>query len=588
MKAPNVVFIITDDQGYGDLHCHGNQDIHTPELDQLHAESVRLTDYHVGPTCAPARAGLLTGRYCNCTGVWHTIAGRSLLRRDETTMADLFRAAGYRTGLFGKWHLGDNYPFRPHDRGFDEALYHGGGGVSQAPDYWRNDYFDDTYFQNGQPERCTGYCTDVWFREGLAFIERNRHQPFFCYIATNAPHGPLNVPARYVEPYQGRMSEERARFYGMIGCIDENVGALRRRLGELDLARNTILIFMTDNGTATGCRLDANGYVVDGFNAGMRGVKGSEYDGGHRVPLFMHWPAGGLSQGRDVTPLTAHIDMLPTLADLCGFPERVPANVHGRSLVPILSMHSAKADASVADRSAWSARTVVTDSQRVAHPIKWRKSATMTERWRLINGSELYDIKADPEQRRDVASEHPDVVNRLRADYESWWALVSERFSEEIPIVIGHENEPETRLSSHDWHNEEGMCPWNQGQIRRGMVSTGHWAIDVTKDGMYRVELRRWPRELASTLTQGPGAEPDPDVGVDPKALGWYVGGVALKLRSACLNVAEHSKRLALRGDEAGATFTVRLSKGPTTLEAWFEDAEGQTIGAYYVYVRPQ
>jgi arylsulfatase A-like enzyme len=186
MARPNVVFVITDDQGYGDLGCHGSDVIRTPNVDRLHAEGVRLTDYHVGPTCAPARAGLMTGRFCNCTGVWHTIGGRSLLRRDETTIADVLRAGGYRTGMFGKWHLGDNYPFRPHDRGFDEALYHRGGGVSQAPDHWRNDYFDDTYMRNGVPEPCEGYCTDVWFREGTRFIERcidgRPGQLFFCYI----------------------------------------------------------------------------------------------------------------------------------------------------------------------------------------------------------------------------------------------------------------------------------------------------------------------------------------------------------------------------------------------------------------------
>jgi arylsulfatase A-like enzyme len=193
--------------------------------------------------------------------------------------------------MFGKWHLGDNYPFRPHDRGFDEALYHRGGGVSQAPDHWRNDYFDDTYMRNGTPEPCEGYCTDVWFREGTRFIERcideRPGQPFFCYISTNAPHGPLNVPERYVEPYRGKVPDGRARFYAMIECIDENVGRLRTRIRELGIARDTLFIFMTDNGTASGCDLDKQGFVTGGYNAGMRGVKGSEYDGGHRVPFIM-------------------------------------------------------------------------------------------------------------------------------------------------------------------------------------------------------------------------------------------------------------------------------------------------------------
>ena len=191
---PNVVLVVTDDQGYGDLGCHGNPILRTPNLDALYRRSVRLTDFHVGPTCAPTRASLMTGRYCNRTGVWHTIMGRSLLRRDEVTMADVFAAGGYRTGIFGKWHLGDNYPYRPQDRGFHEVLIHGGGGVGQTPDAWGNDYFDDTYLHNGTPEKFSGYCTDVWFDGAMRFIEDNRDRPFFAYLATNAPHSPYRVP----------------------------------------------------------------------------------------------------------------------------------------------------------------------------------------------------------------------------------------------------------------------------------------------------------------------------------------------------------------------------------------------------------
>ena len=586
MARPNVVFVITDDQGYGDLGCHGNDVIRTPNVDRLHSEAVRLTDYHVGPTCAPARAGLMTGRYCNCTGVWHTIGGRSLLRRDETTIADVLRGAGYRTGMFGKWHLGDNYPFRPHDRGFDEALYHRGGGVSQAPDHWRNDYFDDTYFRNGSPERCEGYCTDVWFREGTRFIEdcakrgagngsgESDAQPFFCYISTNAPHGPLNVPERYVEHYRESVPEPRARFYGMIECIDENVGRLRAKLEELGIARDTIFIFMTDNGTANGCDLDSRGFVTGGYNAGMRGVKGSEYDGGHRVPFIMRWPSGDLTGGRDVSRLTAHVDILPTLAELCGASDKLPEGVHGKSIAPLLRGPTPE----------WSERCVVTDSQRVEHPIKWRKSATMSERWRLVNGAELYDIKADPEQRTDVAADHAETVAELRGRYEEWWALVSERFDEEIPIVVGSDREPVTCLSSHDWHNEESNCPWNQGQIRKGMVATGHWAIDVAEAGTYSVELRRWPREAGWALTEGPGDEGPPSEGIDESSTGWYVGGEALAIASAHLAIAGHEMSSEVDPAAPGAAFRVELPAGRATLEAWFELEDATHVGAYYVY----
>ena len=228
-KRPNVVFILTDDQGYGDLGCHGNEVINTPNIDRIHGDGIRFTDYHVGTTCAPTRSGLLTGHYCNSAGVWHTIGGRSLLREDEWTLADALNEAGYHTGHFGKWHLGDSQPFRPHERGFDRSVYHAGGKIGDTGDPWGNDYFDDTFFVNGVPEKFDGYCTDVFFREGIRFIEEHAAEPFFCYIATNAPHGPLNIEDSYVEPYRADTPHEnRARFYGMITNIDENIGTSRK------------------------------------------------------------------------------------------------------------------------------------------------------------------------------------------------------------------------------------------------------------------------------------------------------------------------------------------------------------------------
>ncbi|MDA0709934.1 MAG: arylsulfatase [bacterium] len=481
-KKPNVVFVITDDQGYGDLGCHGNDTLQTPHIDHLYSESLRFTNFHVGPTCAPTRAGLLTGRYCNCTGVWHTIGGRSLLRADETTLADFFKAAGYRTGMFGKWHLGDNYPFHPHNRGFDEALYHGGGGVHQTPDYWGNTYFNDTYFRNGQPESFRGYCTDIWFDEAMSFIDRSGDDPFFCYVPTNAPHSPFNVPDPYRELYdQADIPDARKRFYGMITNIDENVGRLRRYLQMKQLDRDTLFIFMTDNGTAAGCQFDADGFVSDGYNAGLRGQKGSEYDGGHRVPFFLHWPGGGYSEGRDIHTLTANIDFLPTLCDLCQvtLPDSATARLNGTSLKPLI------------ERSAHlPERTLVTDSQRVEHPEKWRKSATMTDRWRLINGKELYDIQIDREQRQDVAGQHPETVDQLRSAYERWWDQVSERFDEDVAIPIATPHEPVSILTTHDWHNEDSNCAWNQAAVRRGHICNGRWTIEVREPGRYQFELR--------------------------------------------------------------------------------------------------
>ena len=559
---PNVLFVITDDQGYGDLSCHGNDIISTPNLDVLHAESLRLTNFHVGPTCAPTRAGLMTGHYCNCTGVWHTIMGRSLLRANQATMGDVFSAGGYITGMFGKWHLGDNYPFHPQDRGFQVAFYHGGGGVSQTPDYWGNDYFDDTYFDSGRPTPTQGYCTDVWFDRAMRFIEENKAAPFFCYLSTNAPHGPYLVADGYARPYHGKVPDQRARFYGMITCIDDNVGRLRVKLNELGIADNTILIFMTDNGTSAGCRLDENQFVIDGYNAGMRGMKGSEYDGGHRTPLLLHWPGGGFIRGRDVDELTANIDVLPTLIDLCGIHAPEGLALDGVSLAPMIR-----------DGADWPDRAVVTDSQRVEYPIKWRKSATMTKRWRLVNGKELYDILADPEQRNDVAAEHPDVVDRLRKHYEDWWALVSATFDDPTPIVIGSEHEEVSAITGHDWHGEQ--CPWNHGHIRAGAELNGYWVIEAAADGRYEFELRRWPRELDKPITEGiPGEVKD-----------WYTGGRAMDLRTARIKVAEQQQSQEIPEGAKGVTFTLPLKAGVTHMQTWLTGG-GLELGAYYVYAR--
>ena len=306
-ERPNVILIVTDDQGYGDFSCHGNPRLQTPELDRLYAESVRLTDYHVSPTCAPTRASLMTGRYANRTGVWHTINGRSILRQGETTLAEILRDAGWRTGIFGKWHLGDNYPSRPQDRGFEEVFIHSGGGIGQTPDVWDNGYFDGTYLHNGTRTKTKGFCTDVLFNRAMDFADKHKDEPFFIYLATNAAHAPMHAPAEFSEPYAG-LGVRVANFYGMIANIDWNMGRLIRFLKRSGLDDNTVLIFSADNGSAAGWKL---------YNSGMRAGKGSEYDGGHRVPCFVRWPNGRIEGGRDVDALSAHIDWLPTIAELC-------------------------------------------------------------------------------------------------------------------------------------------------------------------------------------------------------------------------------------------------------------------------------
>lgn len=571
-ERPNIVFVLTDDQGFGDLACHGNPVIQTPYMDALYRESVRLADYHVGPTCAPTRAGLMTGHYHNSTGVWHTIGGRSLLRKDEWSLAAALAENGYVTGIFGKWHLGDNYPYRPQDRGFQVTVTHGGGGVGQTPDYWGNNYNDDHYAVNGVWKPFKGYCTDVWFEEALAFIERNRSRPFFCYLSTNAPHAPYIVEEAYSAPYVGRVEHQaRANFYGMITKIDEQLGLLRRKLAEWGLVENTILIFMTDNGTSCGATVDDQQFVVGGYNAGMRGIKGSEYDGGHRVACFMYWPGGGLVGGRDVTQLTANVDIMPTLLELCGI-EPGPHTFDGMSLAPLLR----------GDDVTWPDRIVVTDSQRVAFPIKWRKSATMTGRWRLVNGTELYDMWTDPGQRRDVASQYPDVVEHLREGYECWWEKVSRQFDGTIPITIGSPSEPVTRLTAHDWRNDPVECPWNQAQVRAGLMCNGYWEIDVARSGLYSFELRRWPRE--ANLGLGEGIVGPLKAFTAEITDGWG-GGRALSLVEARIQVSDYVARKPITASDRCVVFEVPLNAGETCLQTFLRDERGRELGAYYVYI---
>ena len=544
-RRPNVVLVMTDDQGYGDLGCHGNEVLATPNIDRLHAQSIRLTNFHVDPTCSPTRSALMTGHYSSRTGVWHTIMGRSLMRRDEVTMTDVFSANGYRTGIFGKWHLGDNYPYRPQDRGFQEVLIHGGGGVGQGPDYWGNDYFDDTYLHNGKAQKFEGYCTDVWFDGALKFIEANKDRPFFCYIPTNAPHGPYNVADKYSKPYRDKgVPDRQADFYGMIANIDQNVGRLVARLKELDLQENTILIFMTDNGTS------------GDYAGGMRGKKGSAYEGGHRVPFFVRWPGGRLAAPGDVDRLAAHIDVLPTLIELCGLKGPQGVAFDGTSLDPLLR----------GDTSRWPDRTLLVHSQRIEHPQKWRTSAVMTQRWRLINGKELYDIKADPLEKNDVAGANGETVAKLRRSYDQWWADLSRRFDEYCEIVIGSDKQNPTRLMSHDWH-----CPdpaWSQEMVRGASKANGFWAVEVERDGAYEFELRRWPVELDAPIN---GAIP---------------GGKAISATTARLKLGDVDLSMPVPRDAHGVTFQATLKAGKTRLQTWFTDDDGTSRGAYYVYAK--
>ena len=576
-RRPNIVFVLTDDQGYPPLGCHGHPFIQTPNLDAFHGDSVRFEQFHTGTTCAPTRAGLLTGRYCNSTGVWHTIGGRSLLRRNEWSLASALSDAGYRTGLFGKWHLGDEYPYRPQDRGFHDVICHGGGGISQQPDYWGNDYFDDTYMAGGEHTAYEGYCTDVFFRESLNFIETNRERPFFCCISTNAPHSPFNVEPYYRDLYRDHTgSENYARFLGMITNIDENFGKLRDKLRELELEENTIFIFMSDNG-----QTPVGDDSAEMYNAGMQGFKGSPYDGGHRVPFLVRWPDGGISTGRSVEQLASYVDFMPTLLDLCDVDVPAGRTFHGESLKPLLEGET--------DRH-WAERVITTDTQRVAHPLKWRRSCVMKDTWRLVNKTELYNVSADPGQGTNVATQHPELVGELQHAYEQWWELCSVQDEEEIPLSIGADAQEVTVLRTHDLRNEQDhLGVWDQSQVRQGDRAHGWWEVMVETEGEYEFDLRRWPDEAGHRVRSG--IEGDDVVfredGIAADEVHRYSGGVALDIDSAGLFVSGLPEKWAsVSPEDRGAIIRLKLPAGPCHVRAQFSSASGFYSSAYYVYVR--
>jgi len=550
-RRPNLILVMTDDQGYGDLGCTGNPWIQTPNLDEFYVRAARCPDFHVSPLCTPTRGAIMSARNPLRNGAWATCWGRSILRRDETTMADVFAHNGYRTGMFGKWHLGDNYPYRPQDRGFETVVAHRGGGVGQTPDFWGNSYFDDTYFHNSEPVAHEGYCTDIWFDEAMAFIDESRDEPFFCYLATNAPHSPYLVADEYADLYRGDLDIPEPEFYGMITNIDENWGRLVALLDDLELAEDTILIFMTDNGSSAGW-VEQTG---KGYNAGMRGRKGSYYDGGHRIPFFIRWPAGGIG-GRDVRELVTHLDLLPTFVELCGLDEPDHKPWDGLSVAPLLRGES----------MALPDREVFLQYRQSTEPPRMWENGVMTRDWRLIGGEELYYLPADPGQRNDVSEHYPGMVRRLRMAHEEFWAGIEPLLDEVCPISLGADEENPTRLCAMD---VLGDVAWNQPSIRAAQKSTGRWEVEVERDGHYRFELQRWPRELGLPIDAALADEES----------------TAISPQRARIKLGDFEATADVPAGADRVTFEADLTRYRGEFEAWFIAADGDERGAYYVYV---
>ena len=461
---PNVLLIVADDMGWGDLRLHGNERIDTPVLDRFAQESARFDRFFVSPVCAPTRASLLTGRYHLRTGVSSVTGGLETMRASEVTLAEALRGRGYATSLTGKWHLGAHYPHTPQPQGFDRFVGFFEGHT--------NNYFDATLIDNGRSRPTRGYITDVFTDRAIQFVREHRERPFFAYVAYNAPHAPYQVPDRYFDKYTARgLDPVAASIYGMVENLDANVGRLLKTLDDLSLTGRTIVVFLTDNGPQT-----------DRPNGGMKGRKGSVDEGGVRVPLFVRWP-GHTQPGAVVRRNAAHIDIMPTLLEVTATPAPRNIALDGRSLVPLLEGRDTE----------WPDRRLFMHQRRDRTRVDSTPGSVRTDRWRLVRtpaAAALYDMTADPGQRHDVASTHADVAGELRDAYDAWFADVTREGLDRPRIPVGYRQAPVVDLPAteavlggsvafqgkqgwaHDWitnwSRETDRISWNVEAVRRG------------------------------------------------------------------------------------------------------------------------
>ncbi|WP_299533948.1 arylsulfatase [Ulvibacterium sp.] len=491
-ESPNIVLIITDDQGYGDLGVTGNPHVKTPTLDAFARESVRFTNFYVSPVCAPTRASLMTGRYSLRTGIRDTYNGGAIMASNEVTIAEMLKQADYRTGIFGKWHLGDNYPSRPQDQGFDESVIHLAGGMGQVGDfttYFKGDrsYFDPVLWHNGKQEAYTGYCSDIFTNQAIRFIEKSKSGPFFCYLSFNAPHTPLQVPQEYYDRYKDidpssgfendnrpfvemteKDKEDARKVYAMVSNIDDNLTRLFQKLKELKLEKNTIVIFMTDNGP------QQVRYV-----AGMKGRKGSVYRGGVRVPFYLRYP-GKIKGNRDIATMAAHIDVLPTLSELCNLKSPEDRKLDGRSLLPLIQK-----------KAGWQERPLFFYWTR-KYPVRYMNMALQQGPYKLVAQTnfdaspkdfELYHILNDPYEQHNLATENTTTVENLKTEMDKTYKelIGSKNLLNPPPIVVGTQNENPIFLNRNDAGGERGI--WNQEEV------FGKWNVVLT-EGLYNIKFK--------------------------------------------------------------------------------------------------
>lgn len=523
-KRPNIVMILTDDQGYGDIGCHGNDILKTPNIDRLARDGVEFTNFCVYPVCSPTRAGLMTGRYCYRTGVVDTYLGRSMMYPEEFTIAEALKSAGYRSGIFGKWHLGDNYPMRAIDQGFDESLICRGGGLAQPSGPPDNGYFDPIIERNGVPFKSKGYCTDIFTDAAIDYIKKHKDEPFFTYVAYNAPHVPLEIDPKYIEPYKAAgLDDITAATYGMITNVDENVGRILQTLHDLKLEENTIVIFFTDNGPQ-----------YPRYNSGLRDAKGSVYEGGIHVPFFIRWPEK-LQTGKKIDTMSAHIDLMPTLLDACGVKAPDAPKMDGISLMPLLTGDDVK----------WPDRYLFFQWHRGDEPRLYENCAVRSQRYKLVNGKELYDLVADPGEVNDVSAGHPVTVNRMRSAYEECMKDVSSPRGYAPPrIHLGTKHENPTILTRQDLRGPH--AEWSP-------TGLGYWEVKVERSADFEIKLQF---DLLPNSAE-----------------------IHFSLGEASFN-----KNLA-KGADSCIIESIHLKSGNGRLEAWVE-MDGKQVGMNYVTVR--
>ena len=557
---PNIIIVMSDDQGLGDFSYMGNPRLKSPNLDRFAKESVRLTDFHVAPMCTPTRGQLITGLDALHNGATSVTAGRTFLRRGIQTLPELLGKAGYKTGLFGKWHLGDDYPHRPIDRGFQTAVWHKGWGMLQSTQEFGNPLIDGHAIYNDVEKPFKGHCTDLWFDEATTWMKARQQadESFFCYIPTNAPHTPhIDLP-QYTDLYK---TEEAGDFFGMIAHIDDRFGQLERFLSESGLRENTLLIFLTDNGGTAGVKL---------FNAGLRGHKTQYYEGGHRVPCWIRWPDGNFGPPRDILFPTQVQDLMPTILELIGAEN--PPNLDGSSIANALRR----------DRKFMPMdRKLVVQYSRAN--IERNDACVIWNNWRLVYGKELYDVNKDLSQNHNVALDHPEIVKQLQSHYDTWWKKLGPTVNDYVTISIGSSQQKIVELTSADW---EGIYADNTGHVRQavGGATGGHWNLLVETPGLYRFTLRRWPAYSETPLTskfQAKGMLLEAD-----RRSGRLKINQTFPITKGVIRIADQTTVTKASNGATKVLLEQTLPMGKTQLNAWFKDEAGQDLcGAFFVEV---